>query len=146
MTADMQVLPKKARTQIEAIPRLTADWSRFVTEDGKQIQTVGSHFSHSRPLNDKERVHMDREGVCLACHKEIPDESLAVSFLHHTAKYAGQLPKTAKQHNALIHKLLMLTAWGQILAPLGFIVVTVVCVIWWQRLRCKRKQQNAKLS
>lgn len=143
MTADKQVLPKSARTQIEAIPRLMADWSRFVTEDGKQIQTVGSHFSHSRPLNDKERIHLDREGVCLACHKEIPDKSLATSFLHHVAKYTGQLPETTKQHNVLIYKILMLTAWGQICAVVGAMIAGLFCICWWFKIY-RRRQKRVK--
>ena len=138
MTADAQILPAGVQTQIEAIPALTADWSRFVTEDGKQLQTVGSHFSLSRPLSNEQRRHMDRQGVCLACHKEIPDKSLAAGFLHHVAEYAGQLPKTAEQHNNLVHKILMITAWGQLLAVAGGAMAGLLCCILWFRIRQRR--------
>lgn len=140
MTADGQILPKNVKTQIEPILGLTADWSRFVTEDGKQLQTVGSHFSQSRPLNNLERRHISRSGVCLACHQEIPDQSLAAGFLHHTAKYAGMLPKTPQQHNALIYKILMVTAWIQTLAVPGVALVALLCVFWWCKVRRRRRK------
>ncbi len=142
MTADGNVLPKSARTQIEPISELTADWSRFVTEDGEQLQTVGSHFSLSRPLNNQERAHINRQGVCLACHQEIPDQSLAASFLHHVAKYAGMLPKTPKQHSALVYKILMITAWLQTsLAIAGPLLLVVLCIVLWFVNRRRRRKR-----
>jgi hypothetical protein len=39
-------------TRTDPLPGLIADWSRFVTEDGKQLQIVGDHFFLSRPLNN----------------------------------------------------------------------------------------------
>ncbi len=138
MTADAQILPRGVQIQIEAISGLTADWSRFVTENGKQLQTVGSHFSRSRPLSNEERWHIDRQGVCLACHQEIPDRSLATSFLHHVAEYAGQLPKTSKKHNSLIHKILMIAAWGQVFTVAAGGLVVLLFSIWWFRIRRRR--------
>ena len=143
MTADGHILPESARAQIEPIQGLVADWSRFVTEDGQQLQTVGSHLSLSRPLNNEEREHMNRRGVCLACHREIPDQSLAASFLHHTAKYAGMLPKTPDQHSALIYKILMVTAWFQTAAAMGGPVVVLGCIVWWLRKRRRRRAEES---
>jgi hypothetical protein len=139
MTANGQIVPKNAKTQIEPIPELTADWSRFVTEDGQQLQTVGSHFSRSRPLNNQERQHISRRGVCLACHKEIPDQSLAASFLHHAAKYTGMLPKTPKQHSALIYKILLITEWFQTVLAIALPFAAFVGLFWWVRIRRRRK-------
>ena len=142
-TIDGHILPENRRTQIEAIDGLEADWSRVVTEDGRQLQTVGHHFKGSRPLNDEERGHMDRRGVCLACHQEIPDRSLAVSLLHHVAEYADQLPKTAAQHDSLIHKLLLATAWVQVGGAGAVPVVFLgVILVWWARRRAKRKRKE----
>jgi len=145
MTADGDVLPQSARTQIEPIEGLEADWSRFVTEDGRQLQTVGHHFSGSRPLNDKERNNMDRRGLCLSCHQEIPSESMAVSLLHHVAKYADALPKTNRQHAGLLNKILLFSAWGQA----GGAVVTplaVLGVIVWLVIRRRRRIQARAAS
>ena len=74
-TADKEILPKQYRVQREALVGLAADWSRVVDEEGQQLMTVGHHFRHSRPLNDEERLHIQRSGVCLSCHPEIPDQS-----------------------------------------------------------------------
>ncbi len=141
MTADGVVLPNSARTQIEPIEGLEADWSRFVTEDGRQLQTVGHHFSGSRPLNDKERNNMDRRGLCLSCHQEIPTESLAVSLLHHVAKYADALPKTNEQHANLVHKILLFSAWGQAggaaASGLGGLAFVTWLAVRWRNKRRK---------
>jgi hypothetical protein len=147
MTADGEVLPRSARTQIEPVEGLEADWSRFVTEDGRQLQTVGHHFSGSRPLNDKQRNNMDRQGLCLACHQEIPSESLAVSLLHHAATYADALPKTNEQHAGLINKILLFSAWGQaggmVFVPLAVLGALVWLVLRW---RAKKRASTAQAA
>jgi len=139
-TVDGHVLPKGARTQMAPIEGLTADWTRFVTEEGEQLQTVGHHFKGSRPLNQRERAQVSREGVCLACHQEIPDRSLAVSLLHHVAEYADQVPKTPEEHNALVHKILLLVGWGQVAAMVGMPMVALAGAFWYWR---RRKRRNA---
>jgi len=140
MTADGQVLPEKRRNQIEPIRGLTDDWSRFVTEEGKQVQTVGHHFLLSRPLNQEERTHMERQSVCLSCHKEIPEESLAVGLLHHAAEFIHMLPTSNEQHHDLVHKTLLLTAWGQVGG--GVLLSLAVLVFVW---RWRRKRQQAPM-
>jgi hypothetical protein len=102
---------------------------------GRQLMTVGHHFQHSRPLNNVERHHMDRSGVCLSCHQEIPSGSLAVSLLHHVALYSGKLPETSDQHNALLHKNLLLSGWAQILAGASVLAVAIFAVWRWRRRR-----------
>ena len=115
---------------------LEADWSRFVTEDGRQLQTVGHHWSLSRPMNDSERNNTDRNGVCLACHQEIPNESTAVSLLHHVAKAGNLLPRTDDEHVALIRKNILFAAWGQVSGGfLAVIGVLLAAVLLWKRRR-----------
>ena len=138
-TADRHVLAKAARTQCEPIDGLTDDWSRVVTEEGKQLQTIGHHFSRSRPLNDEERAHVDRQGVCLACHQEIPDRSLAVSLLHHVAEYADQIPKTPEEHNSLVHKVLLVAGWFQVAGMIGAPLAVLVGAVWFVR-RWRRRR------
>ena len=136
-TAEQQLVPEWTRAQAEPIEGLAHDWSRVVTEDGRQLQTVGHHFRLDRPLNDRERANMDRRGVCLGCHQEIPDRSIAVNLLHHVAQYAGQLPKNRGEHTSLIHKILLFSAWGQLALgfgmPLAAVVAAVCCVRRWRR-------------
>ena len=112
-TVDGNILPRQSQPQMEPVQNLNHDWSRIVDEEGKQLATVGHHFQLSRALNKAEQQRVSRQGTCLACHQEIPQESLAVSFLHHVAQYAGQLPETNRQHSRLVHKILLLAAWVQ---------------------------------
>jgi hypothetical protein len=114
MTADGKIIPKIFKTQINSIPNLKHDWSKIVTEDGKQLQTIGHHFSLSRPLNNEERSKLDRRGVCLSCHQEIPDKDLAVSLLHHISEVSN-IEVDKKMHSSILHKILLIGAWTQVL-------------------------------
>jgi len=73
-TGDFVAKNKKA--QMAAIPGMTYDWSQVVTRDGKQLQTVGSHWPASGPLPQDMRVKMERTGVCMGCHQHMSDEKL----------------------------------------------------------------------
>ena len=135
-TADGEVLPKRSRPQIEAIEGLTDDWSRVVTEDGQQRMTVGHHLTLSRPLNDTERANMGRQGICVSCHREIPEGSLAVSALHHAAQYAGVLPTDATEHGSLVHKVVLTAAWAQVSLGLGIVTAAfLLCAFLVRRYR-----------
>ncbi len=143
MTAAGQVLPRSARTQIEAVSGLEGDWSRFITEEGRQLQPVGHHISLSRPLNEQERAHIDRQGVCLSCHEEIPDESLAVGLLHHAAQFMGALPDTSEEHGSLLHKILLISAWGQVGGGVASGRLVLAAALWlWRRRRRSKIRQN----
>lgn len=117
MTADGKVLPQNSTIQKPGIANLHMDWSRFVTEKGKQLQTVGHHFKLSSPLSNETRSKLDRRGVCLSCHKTIPDKDLAVSLMSHVAKYAG-VKIDNSEHHSILSKLVFIGAWGQLLLVL----------------------------
>jgi len=114
MTADGEIIPGQFNIQKPGIKNLKMDWSRYVSEDGKQLQTVGHHFELSGPLDEKTRSKLDRRGVCLSCHQSIPDDDLAVSLMSHAAKYAG-VHIDNETHQGILHKMLLFGAWGQIL-------------------------------
>ncbi len=83
---------------------------------------------------------MSREGTCIACYKEIPANSAAVNLLHHVAKYTGQIPKTADQHNSLLHKITLLAAWTQVGG--GILVALTVVGLLWRKSVNKKKQKT----
>jgi hypothetical protein len=141
-TAEQKVLPQRTRPQAEPIAGLSHDWSQVVTEDGQQLQTVGHHYRLERPLNNQERANMDRRGVCLGCHQEIPDRSLAASLLHHVAEYSGQLPKTRDEHAALTHKILLFSAWGQAALALGVPLALALTMV--RHVRRRRRRRDLK--
>ncbi|HIP18601.1 MAG TPA: cytochrome C [Sulfurovum sp.] len=119
MNAERTVLPHIVDEQIPAVPNLKDDLSRFVDENGTQLQTVGNHWKLSQALDNETRAKMDRRGVCLSCHKEMPSEDLAVSLLVHTAKFAG-VKIDNEMHHTLVNKSILLSAWVQVLGGLFF--------------------------
>ncbi len=138
-TVEGEILSDQARPQMEPVENLDHDWSRIVDEEGQQLATVGHHFQLSRALNKQEQSRVSREGTCLACHQEIPTQSLAVSLLHHVAQYTGQLPATTSQHNSLLHKILLTSAWLQALAAVGVPALLCGIIFWrWRRHRKAR--------
>jgi hypothetical protein len=52
------------------------DWSQIVTRDGKQLQTVGTHWPDSRPLDQAQREKMEKTGLCMGCHINMKDDKL----------------------------------------------------------------------
>ncbi len=59
---------------------------------------------------------LDRRGMCLCCHKSIPNGNLAVSAMTHVAQMAG-IKIDNKMHGDILNKLLNLGAWIQVLLP-----------------------------
>lgn len=127
-------LAQNTQTQVNAIPNLKMDWSRFVTEDGEQLQTVGHHFKNSRPLNNLERQNLDRRGVCLSCHQTIPNGNMAVDLLHHIKEVSNPEMDTVA-HNSLLNKIVQISAWVQFLLVLfvGMVVGFIGRRIWMKR-------------
>ncbi len=76
-TVQGELIPKNAKVQSAAVPDLPIDLSQVVTRGGQQVQTVGSHWPASRPLDKKQRKNMERVGVCISCHKDFPKKSSA---------------------------------------------------------------------
>ena len=117
MTADQKVLPRQIDEQIPAIPNLNHDYSSMLDENGTQLQTVGNHWKLSQALDNKTREKLDRRGVCLSCHQEMPSEDIAVSLMVHTAQFAG-IKIDNDMHKSIVNKTVLLTAWVQVLGGL----------------------------
>ena len=117
MSAERKILPHKTDEQFPAIKNLKHDYSQFIDENGTQLMTVGHHFSLSQPLDKQQRSKLDRRGVCLSCHQDIPEGNLAVSAMTHIAEMA-ELDIDNKEHQSILNKILNLSAWIQILGTL----------------------------
>ncbi len=127
--AEGKVIPKTSPTQINAIEGLDHDWSRFVTEAGEQLQSVGHHFSKSRPLNNEERSRLDRRHVCISCHESIPDGDLAVTILEHLKETAGvQVDK--EKHREILNFDIRLAGWLKVLLP---VFLFFAFILWMYR-------------
>ena len=53
-------VPTSKTVQMKAIPGMDYDWSKIVTKEGKQLQTVGTHWPDSRPLDQNQRERMEK--------------------------------------------------------------------------------------
>ncbi len=122
-------------TQFNAVANLTMDWSRFIDEDNNQLQTVGHHFSGSRPLNKNELMKLDRRGVCLSCHKTVPDKDLATSLLSHVAEFAD-VKIDNETHSGILNKSIRISAWTQLLLP-AIIFIGLFIFFWKRRKKLK---------
>ncbi len=140
MRADKTLLPKQVDEQIPAIPNLKYDFSVMIDENGTQVQTVGNHWKLSQALDNETRAKLDRRGACLSCHKEMPNEDLAVSLMVHTAKFAGVTVDNS-MHKKIVNKSILLSAWVQVLGGL-FLGGGIVYLYMRRRkqLRCKKDE------
>ncbi len=137
MTADKKLLVNQVDEQIPAIPNLKHDYSVMLDENGTQVQTVGNHWKLSQALDNETRAKLDRRGVCMSCHQEMPDKDLAVSLMVHTAKFAG-VTIDNEMHKTIVHKSILLSAWVQVL---GGLFLGGGIMYWYMR---RRKQMRCK--
>ncbi len=140
-TPDGRVIPKNIAVQFEGIAGLLFDWSRFVDEKGRQLQTVGHHFSGSRPLNRREMKKLDRRGVCLSCHREIPDGSVAIDLLHHLKEKLG-ITVDSEVHDSIVNKVLKLGAWTQVGLPAAFGLLALFGLFAVARKKAGRRRKK----
>ncbi len=133
LDADGNTIAEQVDTQFNAIPNLKMDWSKFIDSNGVQLQTVGHHFTGSRPLNKEELSKLDRRGVCMSCHNTIPDKDLATDLLSHVAQYAD-VKIDNKTHGKILNKSIRIAAWAQVLfGMLVPIFVGFLCLRWWKK-------------
>lgn len=140
MTADGKILPKQVDEQIPAIKNLKHDYSQIIDENGTQLMTVGSHFKLSQPLDKAQRDKLDRRGVCLSCHQDIPEGNLAVSAMTHIAEMA-ELNIDTKEHNSILNKIVNLSAWIQILGSV-FVILLFMQIIY--TIFIKKRSMNPR--
>ncbi len=138
MSAEREVLPLQIDEQIPATPNLKHDYSVLIDKNGKQVQTVGDHWRLSSALDNETRSKLDRRGVCLSCHKSIPAGNLAVSAMTHAANMVG-IKIDNKMHSDILHKLLNIGAWFQLLLPPIFGGIAVWLFLRWRKKRNYKK-------
>ena len=140
MTADGKVLPTIVDEQMPAIANLHYDYSKFLDENGTQLQTVGHHWTLSGPLSKAQRDKLDRSGICFTCHKDIPSGNLAISAMTHMAEMAN-INIDNKLHKEIVNKTLNVTAWIQVVIGI-FIGLFIVYLIYFMFF--KKKPYNPR--
>ncbi len=127
MTASGKVLPTIVDEQMPAIANLHYDYSKFLDENGTQLQTVGHHWKLSAPLSKEQRDKLDRSGVCFSCHKDIPKGNLAISALTHIADMA-EVNIDNKTHKKILNKSLNISAWIQVIIGILFALLFIYVI------------------
>jgi hypothetical protein len=128
-----QLVTKTAQYQISPIPDLPMDLDQIVTREGEQLQTVGSHWPKSGPLTREVRDNMERVGVCLSCHKELPRGRFVYRAIAKVGDYLGMVPKTDADHKKLIGKGMFIAANVQIFGPLVGTLVLFLLIVYFVR-------------
>ena len=140
MTANGKVLPTIVDEQMPAIANLHYDYSKFLDENGTQLQTVGHHWSLSGPLSKEQRDKLDRSGVCFTCHQDIPKGNLAVSAMTHMAEMVN-VNIDNKMHKEIVNKSLNISAWAQVIGGVlvGALIILVIYLMFF-----KKKPYNSR--
>jgi hypothetical protein len=130
-----QLVTKTAQYQISPIPDLPMDLDQIVTREDEQLQTVGSHWPKSGPLTKEVRDNMERVGVCLSCHEEVPRGRFVYRAIAKVGDYLGMIPKTDADHKRLIGKAMFIAANVQIFGILIGVILVLVVVVYFVRRR-----------
>jgi hypothetical protein len=120
---------KYTQAQISAIKELHGDFMQLVTIDGKQVQTIDTHWPASIPLTKEQRDLLSRQGSCIACHQDIPNGSIPNKMLTKVAQIANLSFATPEAHVRLIYQNNLMIAWIKALGVIGLIVLTGL-IVW----------------
>ena len=93
-----------------------------------KVLKIEDDFKLSAPLSKAQTDKLDRRGMCLACHKTIPKDNLAVSAIAHAAKMA-ELNIDKQVHENLLWGLLTFGSWAQI-GIVVFVLLTFGYIIY----------------
>jgi len=116
------------------------DETRFLDENATQLRSVGSHLKLSAPLSEEQRDRLDRSGICLSCHVDIPKGNLAISAMVHMSEMS-EMKIDNKMHKNIVNKTLHVTAWVQIIAAI-FVGILVLYLIYYMFF--KKKPYNSR--
>jgi hypothetical protein len=133
-----QLVTKTAKFQISPILDLPMDLDQIVTREDEQLQTVGHHWPLSGPLTKEMRDNVERVGVCLSCHREIPSGRFVYRVISKIGSITGLIPKTDAEHQKLIGRAMFIAANVEIFGALiGVIVVLILIVFFTRRKRTR---------
>jgi hypothetical protein len=133
-----QLVTKTATFQISPIPELPMDLDQVITREGEQLQTVGHHWPLDGPLPKEMRDNMERMGVCLSCHKEIPDGRFVYRVVSQIGEFLGLIPKNDPEHRALISRAMFIAANVEIFGTMAVGVIIVILIALYARRRRRK--------
>ncbi len=142
-TTTKQLISRRSVPQFPSIPGLDMDLSRIVSRDGKQMQTVGHHWELSGPLTQEQREKMERIGVCISCHQDIPDGSLPVRAMVAAGNMFDLTPVSDTEHSTLLNKDIRFAALSRLAGPFALAaLLALIFIIFrqYKRIRSLNRQ------
>lgn len=122
------------QAQISAIKDLHGDFMQLLDKEGKQTQTIDSHWPTSMPLTMSQRDLLARSGTCLACHQDIPDGSVPIRMLGKIAEVAHLSFAPEEAHAHLLRENNVLISWVKAIAMLcGVLLIPAFIVGYIKR-------------
>lgn len=110
LDAEGNNVSRHTRAQIAAIAQLHGDFMRLLTREGKQVQTIDTHWPTSQPLTQLQRDLLSRQGTCVACHQDIPSGTIPNAMLTKIAQIAKLSFATPDEHS-IVHSNSLMIAW-----------------------------------
>lgn len=138
ITADRELASRFSRPQIVAIRELHGDFMQLLASDGRQVQTIDSHWPDSKPLTADQLDRLARQGTCIACHQDIPDGSIPMKMLGKVAEVARLSFASEPAHARLLRENNIGIAWAKVIGIIGGTIVATGVIVWVIR-RKKRK-------
>lgn len=131
--ADYTPVGLNSKVQIAAVSDLPMNLAQIVNRDGGQLQTVGYHWPLSGPLTRDQREHVERAGVCIACHQDIPDGSMPMAVLGRIADMGNIQFRTDRDHSGLLRQNNIYMAWIKVAGGVGIVVLFVLGLLYLAR-------------
>ena len=93
----------------------------YGTHDGRYLR------QYTKDMHDR----MERVGVCLSCHKEIPSGRFVYRVILQSGDYIGLIPKTDAEHQKLIGRAMFIAANVEIFGTAVVGIVVLVLIIYF---------------
>lgn len=129
VTANRENVSRFTKAQISAIKDLHGDFMQLLNAEGKQVQTVDTHWPTSMPLTVAQRDRLARSGTCMACHQDMPNGSIPIKMLGKVAKVANLSFAPADDHAQLLRENNILISWIKAIAIIiGILAIPLIII------------------
>ncbi|MFA6138450.1 MAG: multiheme c-type cytochrome [Sulfurimonas sp.] len=102
--------------------------NKNISEDLDENKTQTEEFKLLAPLSVSQLNKLDRSGVCLSCHLNIPKGNLAISTISHMREMA-EVKIDNSTHNDVVSNAINIGAWAQFIGAI-FIGLLIVLGIY----------------
>ncbi len=127
--AEGRTVSRHSKEQIAAIKNLHHDFMQILNQEGRQMQTVDSHWPTSMPLTPEQLDVLSRGGTCVACHQDIPKGSIPIRMLGKIAEVIDMDFLSEEAHGNLLRQNNVLIAWIKA-GGLVVLIIFIPLLVW----------------